>query len=53
LCRDLEIHPLRSYGVRSTDVPALAAKAAAASSMKANPIVLTREQLEEFLTRAI
>jgi hypothetical protein len=34
-------------------VPALAAKAARASSMKANPIVLTRGQLEELLTRAI
>jgi len=53
LCRDLDIQPLRAYGVRPADVPALAAKAAAASSMKANPIVLTRDQLEELLARAI
>ena len=53
LCRDLEIRPLGAYGVRSADVPALADKAARASSMKANPIVLTRGQLEELLTRAI
>jgi alcohol dehydrogenase class IV len=53
LCRDLEIQPLSAYGVRSADVPALAGKAARASSMKANPIVLTRGQLEELLTRAI
>jgi hypothetical protein len=53
LCRDLEIRPLGAYGVRPADVPALADAAARASSMKANPIVLTRGQLEELLTRAI
>jgi alcohol dehydrogenase class IV len=53
LCRDLEVQPLRAYGVREADVPALAALAAAASSMKANPIALTRGQLEELLARAI
>ena len=53
LCRDLEIRPLRVYGVREADVPSLAETAARASSMKANPIVLTRGQLEELLARAI
>ena len=53
LCRDLEIPPLSAYGVRPADVAALAGKAARASSMKANPIALTRGQLEELLTRAI
>jgi alcohol dehydrogenase class IV len=53
LCRDLEIRPLGAYGVQPADVPALADKAARASSMKANPITLTRGQLEELLTRAI
>jgi len=53
LCRDLEIQPLAAYGVRQADVPALAEKAARASSMKANPIALTRDQLEELLSRAI
>jgi alcohol dehydrogenase class IV len=53
LCRDLEIRPLGAHGVRQADVPALADKAARASSMQANPIVLTRGQLEELLTRAI
>jgi alcohol dehydrogenase class IV len=53
LCRDLEIRPLGAYGVRAADVPALADQAARASSMKANPIVLTRGQLEELLTRAL
>jgi hypothetical protein len=34
-------------------VAALAANAAGASSMKANPIVLTPTQLEELLIRAL
>jgi alcohol dehydrogenase class IV len=53
LCGDLEIRPLGAYGVRPADIPALADKAARASSMKANPIVLTPAQLEELLARAI
>jgi alcohol dehydrogenase class IV len=53
LCGDLEIQPLRAYGVRPADIPALAEKAARASSMKANPIVLTPAQLEELLARAL
>lgn len=53
LCRDLEIRPLGAYGVHPADVPALADMAARASSMRANPIVLTRGQLEELLTRAL
>ena len=42
----LEIPSLRAYGVKESDIAALAAKASAASSMKANPIVLTTEELE-------
>ncbi|HXM46103.1 MAG TPA: iron-containing alcohol dehydrogenase, partial [Bryobacteraceae bacterium] len=53
LCRDLEIRSLGAYGVSLADVPALVDAAARASSMKANPIVLTRSQLEDLLTRAI
>jgi alcohol dehydrogenase class IV len=53
LCRDLEVPPLRAYGVRESDIPTAAEKAAAASSMKGNPIVLSREQLQEVLALAI
>jgi len=53
LCGDLEIRPLGAYGVSPADVPALVDQAARSSSMQANPIVLTRGQLEELLTRAI
>jgi alcohol dehydrogenase class IV len=53
LCQDLEIPSLRTYGVSPADVPVLVEKAASASSMKANSIALTHEQLEELITRAI
>jgi alcohol dehydrogenase class IV len=53
LCGDLEVQPLRVYGVRQADVPALAEKAAVASSMKANPIVLTPKELQELVSLAI
>jgi alcohol dehydrogenase class IV len=53
LCRDLEIRPLAAYHVDPMDVPIVAEMAARASSMKANPIVLTRRQLEDLLARAI
>jgi alcohol dehydrogenase class IV len=52
LCLRLEIPPLRAYGVRETDLPDLAAKAAA-SSMKGNPIVLTPDELREIISRAL
>jgi alcohol dehydrogenase class IV len=53
LVRRLEIPPLREYGVGAGDIPDLVKKAAKASSMKANPIVLTEEELTEILTRAV
>jgi alcohol dehydrogenase class IV len=52
ICRQLAIPPLRTYGVRPEDFAVLVEKAAKASSMKANPIVLTREELTEIITRA-
>ena len=47
LCRDLSIQPLRTYGITQEDIPLLVEKAAQASSMKANPIALTEEELAE------
>jgi alcohol dehydrogenase class IV len=52
ICRRLEIPPLRAYGVRPEDFAVLVEKAAKASSMKANPIVLTVEELTEIITRS-
>jgi alcohol dehydrogenase class IV len=53
LCRKLEIPPLRSYGVREDDVAVLVEKAAEASSMKGNPVVLKTEELREIISRSI
>lgn len=53
LVAELGIPPLSSYGIRSQDVAAIVPKAAAASSMKANPIVLTPEELSGILERAL
>jgi alcohol dehydrogenase class IV len=52
ICAKLQIPPLRDYGVEERHIPELVAKAATASSMKANPIQLTTEELTEMVTRA-
>jgi alcohol dehydrogenase class IV len=49
----LRIPPLSAYGIRDQDVAELVELAAQASSMKANPIPLTPEELREILTRAL
>ncbi|HEV2446813.1 MAG TPA: iron-containing alcohol dehydrogenase [Candidatus Sulfopaludibacter sp.] len=53
LCRRLEIPPLRAYGIGAGDVETLVEKAARASSMKANAIVLTSEEMREIVGRAL
>ncbi len=50
---DLSIPPLRAYGVGPGDVDAIVDKAARASSMKANPVELSVEELREILSAAI
>ena len=49
----LEIPSLGRYGVKLEDLDALVEKSAAASSMKANPINLVREELREILEIAL
>ncbi len=49
LTRRLGIEPLRRYGLQADDFPELVGKAAKASSMKANPIPLTPEELQDAL----
>ena len=51
LCRQLEIPPLRAYGVAASDIPALIAKASQASSMKANPLPLTPAELQQIISQ--
>ncbi len=53
LCRKLEIPPLRAWGVSQADIPVLVEKAAKASSMKANPLPLTPEELREMISQAV
>lgn len=53
LVAELRIPPLRTYGLTPAHVPALVEQAARASSMKANPLPLTPDELTEILTRAL
>jgi alcohol dehydrogenase class IV len=49
----LQVPPLSSLGVTEGDFPALIEKASRASSMKGNPIMLTPDELQEILVRAL
>jgi alcohol dehydrogenase class IV len=53
LGKAFQIAGLRAYGVTETDIGVLVEKAAKASSMKANPIVLTDDELTEVLQAAL
>jgi alcohol dehydrogenase class IV len=53
LCQDLHIPGLAAYGLQLRDLDDLVVKAASASSMKANPIELTCEELKEILEKAL
>jgi alcohol dehydrogenase class IV len=53
LVKDLQIPGLGKYGIKPSDSAALCEKAARASSMKPNPIVLTSDELGGLLTSAI
>ena len=53
LVGELGVPPLRQYGLRSEHVADLVEKAFKASSMKANPILLTREELGGILEKAL
>lgn len=53
LCAALAIPGLEAIGVRRPQLPTLVEKAAVASSMKGNPIQLTRQEMEEILLAAM
>jgi alcohol dehydrogenase class IV len=53
LVDDLQIPRLETYGIKSEHVDELVRKAAQASSMKANPITLTPEELAETLRQSL
>jgi alcohol dehydrogenase class IV len=45
LCAELNVPSLRSWGIAEEDLPGLVEKAARSSSMQANPLLLTGEEL--------
>jgi len=53
LVSDLRIPPLATYGLTAGDITEVAEKAAKASSMKGNPIILTPDELGRTLERAM
>jgi alcohol dehydrogenase class IV len=53
LCDEFRIPPLRTYALRDHDVGNLVEKAGQASSMKANAITLTADELSEVLKKAL
>ncbi len=53
LVRDLKIPRLSDYGIPREEFPLIIEKAQKASSMKANPISLTVEELTQILTAAL
>ncbi len=53
LTTELKIPGLASYGLTPSAVSSLVTKAAAASSMKGNPIMLTNAELTQILERAL
>lgn len=53
LCADLNVAPLSRYGITAANVDELSEKAAKASSMKANPLPLSPEELKEVVASAL
>ncbi len=53
LCKELRVSSLASYGLTQADVPILVERAAAASSMKGNPIRLTADEIGEIVLGAM
>ena len=53
LCGELQVAPLADYGISQAEVPLVVEKATVASSMKANPITLTAQELTAILWRAL
>lgn len=52
LCAELRVPALRAWGVSEADLPGITDKAARASSMQANPLPLTSDELLAVITAA-
>ena len=53
LAHKLAVPQLAAYGIGTRDIPALVEKAARASSMKANPVVLTPARLTQVIENSL
>jgi alcohol dehydrogenase class IV len=53
LCAELNVPALRTWGVTEVDLPGIAENAARASSMQANPLPLTSEELLSVMKAAL
>ncbi len=53
LADDLALPPLSRYGITPDDIPAVLEKAPRASSMRANPVPLTPDQMQDILKQAL
>jgi alcohol dehydrogenase class IV len=53
LVEDLGIPRLASYGIFPEHIPGIVEKSARASSMKANPVTLSADELSDALRRAL
>ena len=53
LCEDLAVRPLSDFGLTEEDYASIVDKAAVASSMKGNPITLTKEELLTVLRKSV
>ncbi len=52
LCAELNVPALRAWGIAEADLPGVVEKAARSSSMQANPLPLTAEELLAVVTAA-
>jgi alcohol dehydrogenase class IV len=53
LCQALEVRGLGHHGLSAGEIPALLAKAKAASSMRGNPVQLSDEELGDVVMAAL
>jgi alcohol dehydrogenase class IV len=53
VCAALHVPLLSAYGLKPGQLPELLDKSAFSSSMKANPILLTREEMQEIIVAAM
>ncbi|MGV8906835.1 MAG: iron-containing alcohol dehydrogenase [Acetobacterium sp.] len=53
LCEHLQVPEFSAFGLIKSDVPEIIEKSRSSSSMKGNPIVLTYEELETILIKAL